>query len=179
MVAQRSFRVLTASARLLLACLLLVDPAAAFGPRKRAGSASPAKAAKAAKKGENALFIAELRKAHALLQKGKHDYKGHRARAVTHVHQAIRDLQGARKPEAGKKPAAKVPVNSGKKKNAGKVARSRETQAQSDALLRQAAQILKTTHKQLESAKAGHGRRKAAHQVKKALEEIHKALKVA
>jgi hypothetical protein len=175
MFAPRSFRV-WGTAGLFLAGLLLIGQAEVFGQGKK--KKDPAKAAKAAAKAAekkaahqfNANVVAELRKAHALLHKGLHDYKGHRVKAVGQINQAIKELHVHHK--GGKKPGPVAKAPAGKKV-------PRLPQAQSDALLKQAEQILHAAHKQLIAAKVGYGRRKAAKHVKHAVEQLQKALKVA
>jgi hypothetical protein len=127
----------------------LLAPGGFRKPRTRLTSREPLNSAK---------VIGHLSKAHALLAKGLHDYKGHRIRAAREIHHAITALGGKSPGEAAKAP--------------------KEGQKKSDHLLREAKTILEAAHKELMAGK-GKKDKQAAKQVQKAIKELTAALKVA
>src|SRR5579883_758797 len=110
------------------------------------------------------VVLSQLHAAHKLLIQADHDYDGHRARAAGDVSRAIHELSGRHhKPgTAAKKPGNAVAANTGKK--------HKMPQAQSDAHLREASQILTTVSAQLP---AGH---RASRHVHDAIAQINTAL---
>jgi len=140
-----------------LAGLALVSPAVA---QTTEGPALPAQAE----------VVKALRLAHKLLVEADHDYDGHRAKAAEEVHKALKDL-GYRH----KKPLPGSPLANGTaapKTHSGQPA-VHEPQANSDAQLRQAQEILQGVSKQL-----GSNHPKAAANVNAAIGEINTALSI-
>ncbi len=116
--------------------------------------------------GENVpAVVTALRSAHKLLAEADRDYEGHRAKAAEEVHNALREL-GYRP----KKAPPGSPANPGPKAPSGQ-APVHEPQANSDAQLRQALEILQGVSKQL-----GNSQPKVAANVKAAMGEINTAL---
>lgn len=89
----------------------------------------------------NAQAITQLKAARTLLNNAKHDYDGHRAKAVHEVTKAIHALEGTHGRQA---------AHLGKSKG-----NKNEPQSVSDALLQQALQQLKAVQKQLGSSNTG------------------------
>src|SRR5207245_2063296 len=98
------------------------------------------------------------------LEKADHDYKGHRVKAIEHIHAAIHALHpgtGAHKQAApGKKPAATTGGN--------------EPQKVSDGQLRQAVLHLKKVQDQL----SGEAAPKAVAAIQNAVKELETALEI-
>jgi len=144
--------------------------------------------------------IAALRTAHQLLAQAKHDYEGHRAKAMHEIHQAIHAMlpnhakpangnttakgagstpngtTGAGTPPNGTKGAGNT-TNGTKTPNqgaGGTGAAGKETQAQSDALLKKAQQILQTVHGQM----GGKHHAKAKGLVQAAIQHLNTALEI-
>jgi hypothetical protein len=121
----------------------------------------------------NTAALAALKQARALLDGANHDYQGHRAKAEALVAQAIRELTphhhqpgaGTTKPGRGANPG----VNVG---NAGKGNANKEPQAQSDAQLQQAVQLLNGVVGQI-----GNHPKASAH-IQNAIAELNTALKI-
>jgi hypothetical protein len=101
-----------------------------------------------------------LKSAHKLLAEADRDYKGHRAMAMRRVHMALKEL-GAAPAGAGTKKAAR----------AGKSG-ERESQAASDAKMRQALQILQGI------STGTSGKPAVTEHIKGAIKEINTALSV-
>jgi hypothetical protein len=134
----------------------------------------------------HANMVAALHQAHKLLATADHDYKGHRAKAEADIGHAIRELTahhnggqhgavgGANKGAGGQGAAAAV--KKAQAGNGGQAAGNgnapRIPQAQSDAQLKQALQLLTGIHGQLPG---GH---KAAAHVHAAINELNTALQV-
>jgi len=112
--------------------------------------------------------ISTLRQAHTLLAIANHDYAGHRAKASESISHAIRELGGghhhAHSTTIGATHHVAVGVAGG-----GKV---HEAQANSDAQLKQAAQLLASLQGQVPN------KHKAAAHVQHAINELNLALKV-
>jgi hypothetical protein len=120
--------------------------------------------------GGNAVVVAELHAAKSLLEKGDHDYKGHRAHAVHLITEAIHELHPHHKHTGGGKA-----MHAGSGKGVGKGAggqKLKEPQQVSDAQLREAIGILTKAESQL-----GHHPKAAAH-VQQAIGELNTALKI-
>jgi hypothetical protein len=127
------------------------------------------KANKAAKAVAVTEVINTLRTAHQLLTAADHDYDGHRALAAREVHKALKELghrqtnaQTGAAGTAGTKKAATVGQTKGN-----------ESQANSDAQLRQAQQLLQGVLPQF-----GTRHPKAAGNVKAAIGQINAALAI-
>jgi len=140
------------------------------GPSMGGGSSS----------GKNVL--AQLEAAKHLLERGKHDYDGHRAKAVHEVSAAIKDLEykhpthspmHAQGGKAGGNTSSLASLASSKPANAG--ADDKESQPKSDALLHHAIRDLEAALKELH----GEHHKKAAQAIEAAIHELHLALKVA
>ena len=129
-----------------------------------------------------AAVVAQLHAAHTLLLKADHDYQGHRAKAAHEVTEAIHAITGSKHVGAGGQNKAavnaggqnKAAANAGAQNGAGqnKGGANKMPQAQSDAHLKQAAQILNTTLAQMPQ---GH---QATAKVQAAITHIGTALKV-
>jgi hypothetical protein len=146
--------------------------------------------------------ISTLRKAKKLLEEAKHDYKGHRARAMHAIHEAIQELeqhgqnQHARNSQAGSATAGRSASghSSGDAHHAASGAGSTNhnngtlhrqatstkqspgaqlTQADSDSHLRSAQQLLMQAQTQMSGKHAG-----AANHIQVALTEVQQALQV-
>jgi hypothetical protein len=122
--------------------------------------------------------LAELHKAHALLEKADHDYDGRRAKAAHEVKRAIHELKGEEKPKTeSTTPATSTtakPATTGKTTEIPKAAGTapKMSQEESDKHLREAEAILSKALTQMPS---GH---KAATNVQNAVGEIKSALKI-
>jgi hypothetical protein len=92
--------------------------------------------------------LQSLRQAHKLLVNADHDYDGHRARAAEEVHKAIRELEG--KHRVNKAQTGMAPVVTTKPAKVRQPA-MHESQANSDAQLRQALTILQGVQTELNS----------------------------
>jgi hypothetical protein len=135
----------------------VVAAAVLFTTAEAAGrQAPPAKKAKTATTAET---VAALHQAKLLLETAIHDYDGHRAKAVGEIHHAIRELA------PNHKPAAK-----GTKKEGEPTTTPGETQAQSDAKLKQALEIL--------NGIGGVANAKATGHLQTAVAELNTALKI-
>ena len=124
-----------------------------------------------------AAVVAQLHAAHTLLLKADHDYQCHRAKAAHEVTEAIHAITGSKHVGAGGQNAGgqnKAAVIAGAQNGAGqnKGGANKMPQAQSDAHLKQAAQILNTTLAQMPQ---GH---QATAKVQAAITHIGTALKV-
>jgi hypothetical protein len=139
--------VLTAAG--LLTGLALVSPA----------GAAPVKPTKKAAVSPFETQIVELHKIKVLLERADRDYKGHRAAAVKAIGAAIHTL------------------HPGKHHKHPKVKGGNETQALSDAQLREAVKGLTEVEKQLASVR-GEVAAKAAVEVAKAIKQLEIALEV-
>jgi hypothetical protein len=106
--------------------------------------------------------VAVLHQAQVLLATANHDYDGHRAKAAHHVALAIRELGGHNQGQA---------ANGGG--NGGNPVR--EPQAQSDAQLQKALQLLNGLRGQLPNTPNG---MKAAANIQAAINELNTALKI-
>jgi hypothetical protein len=140
--------------------LVVVPVSAANGPTKvNSGNASTATAG-------NANTLTALHQVKTLLDTAIHDYDGHRAKAVGEIHHAIHELtphtQGHKATGAAKGKAAG---------GAKETTTPGETQAQSDAQLKQALQLLSGLSGQVSNAKA------ATH-IQTAITELNTALKI-
>jgi hypothetical protein len=147
----------------ILAGGLAITPVSAGGPTKaNSGKASTATT------GTTSEVVTGLHQAKTLLDTAIHDYDGHRGKAVSELHHAIHELTphtqhkatGAAKGNAAKGNAAK---------GAKETTTPGENQAQSDAQLKQALQLLSG----LEVSNA-----KAATHIKNAIGELNVALKI-
>ena len=137
------------------------------------GSTSWAKTmvSQAAKNGETAQVVMELKSAQRLLVAADHDYEGHRAKAAEEVHNAIKELAGNhhnKKAQPGSATKAALAKNSSAKQPA-----VHESQASSDAQLRQAEMILQGIQGRMNTHHA-----KAAANVSAAISEISTALAI-
>jgi hypothetical protein len=146
----------------------LVSTASAADARPVGGRGTaisgPVKGANTANSGATAT----LRQVHTLLATADHDYNGHRAKAAQHVTQALRELGGH---HAG----ANHKAGTGQGRAAGQNAagnRVRLPQAQSDAQLQKALQLLGGLGGQIQNhpTAAGH--------VQSAITELNTALKI-
>jgi hypothetical protein len=110
----------------------------------------------------------ELHAAKALLEHADHDYDGYRAKAVHHITEALHELHGhqhnGKAGQHGQSPKAG--------QNKGGAAKLREPQGNSDAQLREAAQLLATAE-----GKLGSSHPKAHAEVQAAINDIAMALK--
>ena len=114
----------------------------------------------------NAVVVAELHAAKALLERADHDYKGHRAHAVHLITEAIHELHPHHKHAGGGKS-----MHAGAGKGTGQ--KLKEPQPVSDAQLREAIGILTKAH-----ALLGTHHAKAAGHIQQAIAELHTALKI-
>jgi hypothetical protein len=140
--------------------------------------------------------LAQLEAAKHLLEHAKHDYAGHRLKALHEITLAIKDLEHkhpTHSPMAaqGGKAGGSMPVKMGSGKAGGAGGKStvkagggksgnagagdEESQSKSDAQLRKAEQELKAVLKQLH----GGNHKKAAKAIEAAIHELQLALKVA
>jgi hypothetical protein len=118
----------------------------------------------------NHAAVAKLHEAAHHLEHAKHDYDGHRLKALHEVKVALHAL-GTGSKEHGKKSTFTTTTRSGAKLN--------ESQSQSDHLLRQALGELHTAAKDLKgSGERHHHHQKAEHAIHKAIHELHVALKI-
>jgi hypothetical protein len=133
-----------------------------------------------------------LEAAKHLLEHGKHDYAGHRAKAVHEVTQAIKDLEhhhrhhsahspmNAQGGTPGKQGASmlggKMSAKAEGKKPGTAEAGREESQGQSDEMLHKALHELEAVLKEL--GKHEH-HKKAVEAIEAAIHELHKALKIA
>jgi hypothetical protein len=119
--------------------------------------------------GENVpAVVTNLRSAHKLLAEADRDYEGHRAKAAEEIHNALREL--GYRPKKAPPGSAANPGTVAPKTPSGQ-APVHEPQANSDAQLRQALEILQGVSQQL-----GNGQPKVAAKVKAAIGEINTAL---
>jgi hypothetical protein len=146
-------RALSTTIGLLVAGLVAVNAAWAI-PGGLGGTSKRALA--------HAAQVAELKAARSLLEKADHDYQGHRAQAVHEIGVAIHALQGSHQHHAMHKSTGG----------------NNESQAASDAQLRQALKKMKTVESQLQGGSSGGHTAKAAAAVKKAIQELETALKI-
>jgi hypothetical protein len=153
----------------LLAALLVYGLGWPSDAMARQVNKNPAKvAAKRAKAMGHAEVMQALRSAQTLLAGADHDYDGQRALAVKEVHKALAELghKGQLTPLKSSSAATKT-TRTGKGGNS-------ESQATSDAQLRQAQQLLQTALQHISAAK--HPR--AAGNVKEAIGHINTALTI-
>jgi hypothetical protein len=150
-----------------------------FGLASTASAAPPTRALSAARNttinGQvmgtitaNSGVTAALRQVHTLLATADHDYNGHRAKAAQHVAQALRELGGhhaGTNHKAGTGPGRAAGQNA-----AGN--RARLPQAQSDAQLQKALQMLSGLGGQIQNHP------NAAGHVQSAITELNTALKI-
>jgi hypothetical protein len=122
------------------------------------------------KKKHDRELIAELNTIHLAIRSANHNYKGHRAKAMTEVNRAVRQL--AR--DAGKKMGKAKGMRGGP----GKGKKNALPQAESDALLRNAKRALAGVLSQLSALPASGHRTSAAKHIKHAMEQLDKALAV-
>jgi hypothetical protein len=116
----------------------------------------------------------ELHAAKELLEQADHDYDGYRAKAVHHITEALHDLHGHHQngaAKSGQKPPHTPKNNNGAGGN-GAGHKPHEPQANSDAQLQKAAQILAAAEGQL-----GSQHPKAHAEVQAAINDIAIALK--
>jgi hypothetical protein len=114
--------------------------------------------------------IKALRSAHRLLAEADHDYDGHRAKAAKEVHKALKEL--GFQPKKAQAAAGANAAVAAPKTHAHEPA-VHESQANSDAQLKQAQEILQGVAKQL-----GTSHPKAAASITAAIGEINTALGV-
>ena len=159
-----------AGSRLALVFGLALIPTAAATP------ASPAKQQQAkAAHAAHAALVTQLHAAHALLVQADHDYDGHRAKAAHEVTKAIHELTGHHNAGAGGQAGAKnqqAAGQAGAKNQQAGGAKQKMPQAQSDAMLQKAAQMLSAT-----VAKMPAGHKSTAH-IHTAITELGTALKI-
>ncbi len=154
----------------LLVCFVLVglvfDSSAVARQVNRRQNKAAVKAVAAAE------VINALATAHQLLAVADHDYDGHRALAAKEVHKALMGL-GHRQVNAqtGMPGAASPPAAGGKKAALTGQTQGKESQASSDAQLRQAMQLLQGTLPYI-----GSRHPKAAANVNAAIGQINTAL---
>lgn len=148
---------------------ILVSSLSLLGlPGVQAAPSHPPHASRqAASHAQTGPLIAELHAAKHLLQSAKHDYEGHRARAVHHITVAIRALESHHGSAGGHPPRTNGNSNPGKGEN----------QAQSDALLRQSLALLETLPQKVRNTKGAH-HAKSAHAILAAIQEVQIALKI-
>lgn len=125
--------------------------------------------------------IATLRSAKKLLEEANHDYKGHRAKAVSAIHKAIVEIEhhGVK---TGVKQTAANPAAAAAKANARAVAAANgsktpavhESQVNSDVQLRAAQELLVKVQSELSTGKHP----KALAHVQLALQELQVALQI-
>jgi hypothetical protein len=142
----------------ILAGGLAITPVSAGGPTK----ANSGKASTATNE-TTSTTVTALHQAKTLLDTAIHDYDGHRGKAVSELHHAIHELTPHTQHKATG--AAKGNAAKGNKETTT----PGETQAQSDAQLKQALQLLSG----LEVSNA-----KAATHIKNAIGELNVALKI-
>jgi hypothetical protein len=124
----------------------------------------------------NSQLVGTLKSAHMLLAQANRDYDGHRAAAAQEVRKAMKDLgyqHNHKKGQTGSTPVAGATTAVKKAAHAQQQAAVHEPQANSDAQLRKAQQILQGAVTQL-----GASHPKAAANLKTAIAEIDKALAV-
>ncbi len=117
----------------------------------------------------HAALVAALHQAHTLLATANHDYDGHRAKAAEEVSHAIHALGGQHHGHHALSTIHAAHNIAGGIANVGKV---HEPQAQSDAQLKQAGQIIASVHSQVPST------HKASGHIQHALNELNTALKI-
>jgi hypothetical protein len=121
--------------------------------------------------------IATLKSAKKLLEEANHDYKGHRAKAVHAIHEAIVELEhhkGVKHlPTTPAVAAAKANVRAAHA-NAAKVAPVHEAQVASDVQVKAAQQLLLRAQAELSTGKHP----KASAHVLVAIQELEIALKI-
>jgi hypothetical protein len=147
----------------LAAGLLVVSPAAAATP-----------ASSAAKHAEMHVLLGQLHTAKKLLETAIHDYDGHRAKAVHELHEAIKVLEEHHKAHTtvtGQPTAPSV-----KPAQAQVVPQPEITQAQSDAQLRQAANLIQGVQSVLSPSSPHHI--KAAVHLNDAVKELGIAVSI-
>ncbi len=142
----------------ILAGGLVITPVSAGGPTK-ANSGKDSTATN----GATSATVTALHQAKTLLDTAIHDYDGHRGKAVSELHHAIHELT----PHTQHKAAGAAKGNAAK--GTKETTTPGETQAQSDAQLKQALQLLSG----LEVSNA-----KAATHIKTAIGELNVALKI-
>jgi hypothetical protein len=122
---------------------------------------------KSATSANNAAVLATLHQVHTLLETADHDYDGHRAKASEEVKHAIHELGGSHHHNTAIHAAIHI---AGAVANGGN--KMKMPQAQSDAQLKQAAQLLSTL--------GGHvpNTHKAATHLQHAANEISTALQI-
>jgi hypothetical protein len=174
-----------------LAALLLACGVEAQQTPGKKGPNPAAQAAAAKNQATHAALIGELQQAATLLEQAIHDYDGHRAAALHGVHQAMHALKhdmhhhnktGATvkqpkpaNPTTGGTAAAPQQQTANKPKNTNA---NKETQAASDAQLKQAMTGLQSVLNQLGSLPQGPKHVHAEEHVKKAIHHLHTALEI-
>ena len=125
--------------------------------------------------------IASLKMAKQLLEGANHDYKGHRAKAVHAIHQAIAEIEhhhhkgtGKQAPTSPAAAAAKANAKALHSQAAAKTPIVHEAQAASDTQLRAAEQLLVKVQSELATGKHP----KAIAHVQLALQELQVALAI-
>ena len=156
---------------LALALAVSSSPASTGPVKTNTGkSAPPANA----NNGNNGNAVTSLHQAKKLLDTAIHDYDGHRAKAVSEIHHAIHELSPHTQGQKGTKAQgeAKNAANAGQGNGAGKQTTTPgENQAQSDAQLKQALEILGGMGGQIKNTKA-------AKHIENAIGELNVALKI-
>jgi hypothetical protein len=148
--------------------LLSANPPVAPHPRIAKGTSNPgASATKNAASANKNAVVTVLHQAHALLQSANHDYDGHRAKAAEQVMHAIHAL--GHHHHHGQHTALQAAQQiAGAFGGGGAI---KEPQAQSDAQLKQAGQLLTSLNGSVPNAKA-------AEHIQAALSELNTALKI-
>jgi hypothetical protein len=123
----------------------------------------------------HATLLNELHAIHNTLVQAKHDYDGHRASAVGHVHKAMHELH-QEMAHFNKQAAQQLKVPKVTEPTAQ--ALKQEGQAASDAALQQSVTNLKTVHQQVVTLSQGPHHGQVVHHLNKAIHELHTALKI-
>ena len=144
---------------------LSANPPVAPHPRIAKGTSNPGAAKNAATANKNAV-VAVLHQAHALLESANHDYDGHRAKAAEQIMHAIHAL--GHHHHHGQHAALQAAQQLAGAIGGGAI---KEPQAQSDAQLKQAGQLLASLNGSVPNAKA-------AEHIQSAINELNIALKI-
>jgi hypothetical protein len=150
----------------ILAGGLVIAPVSASAPPK----ASSGKGSTAAA-GNTSTVVTGLHQAKTLLDTAIHDYDGHRGKAVEELHHAIRELTPHTHKANGGNAAGAAKANGGG--GAKQTTTPGETQAQSDAQLKQALELLSGLSGQIPNTHP-----KAEAHIQTAIAELNVALKI-
>ena len=153
-----------------LNCVIGLAISMSFAGLASTAAAQTTNAVTPATSSANAALIKTLREAHHLLAHADKDYDGHRAKAAEAVHKALKDLGYHHKKAQSGTPPANGSVVSPKTTHAG-YAKMHEPQANSDAQLKLALQLL-------QGVQFNGKHPKAAGHVQHAIREIDTALAI-